>query len=353
MRMRKRAQANIITVVLIILIVIVAMIIVWNVIQPLIRRTSEDIGTTAFTTQLEIEDAKLWVTGGAQISVKRGAGKGNITSLKFVFEKDDGKTEVIERKKEDGYGMPYELETKTYDFNANEINEKIEKVSVMPMFGKVAGMEIAENEPSKSAVDSNSGLVSWWKFDGDARDSVGGNDGSLEGGAYVNEGGELVLDSVDDYVNYGNNVDFDFGSNDFTISSWIKTSKIASTIFSKGSAAGEGYIFHLDGAGRINLYTMTTAWDASTGSVILNDNNWHHVVVTKSGTTINIYNDANPDTSNIISGSDISGSNIHNALTGQVAAISWWVDGLIDNIMIFNKALTEEQINAIYNNQRK
>ena len=82
----RKAQSEIITTVLIILLVLAAIIIVWNVVKRTVVTGSEGIGTGAFTTQLEITEAKLWVTGGAEVKVHRGAGEGEITSLKFIFE---------------------------------------------------------------------------------------------------------------------------------------------------------------------------------------------------------------------------------------------------------------------------
>jgi len=85
MKKRVNAQANIISTVLIILIVIIAVVIVWNVIYPLITQSTSNIEAGTFTTRFDIEQADLYVTGDAQIRVKRETGKGDITELKFIF----------------------------------------------------------------------------------------------------------------------------------------------------------------------------------------------------------------------------------------------------------------------------
>jgi len=75
----KKAQSQIITIVLIILLVLAAVVIIWQVIQGTIERGSETIeGTTqCVTTRLSI------VSGGTDtdlvgVTVKRGAGSGDI-----------------------------------------------------------------------------------------------------------------------------------------------------------------------------------------------------------------------------------------------------------------------------------
>ncbi len=68
----KKSQANIITVVLLIMIALISVIIVWNVVRPLIKKSVSKIGTEAFTVSLEIKNVELFVDGGAKITVKRG-----------------------------------------------------------------------------------------------------------------------------------------------------------------------------------------------------------------------------------------------------------------------------------------
>ena len=140
--LNKRAQAQIITVVLIILLVLVAIIIVWNVVKPMIEESSEGIGTSAFMTNLEIEDVQLGGGVGAKVRVKRGSGEGDITALKFIFYDEDGESHIVEKTE----NLPNELETKVYEFTIDEIGSAggVEKVSVVPMFGSKAGIEVSE-----------------------------------------------------------------------------------------------------------------------------------------------------------------------------------------------------------------
>jgi len=238
----KKGQAQIITTVLIILLVIVAVIIVWNVVKPMIEESSENIGagTSAFSVQLEIEEVKLWVTGGAQVTVKRNAGEGEIEGLRFVFEKDDGETEIIEKSIANGDIIPDELETKVYDFDVNEINEKIEKVSIAPDIGGSLGIEVKESDSQIRKDDDGNriveeeipqeiiddlDIVAWWKFNGDFEDSFGDNHGDNMGTDADANTDVLVLDG-DDYVETGNNgpSSAEIAGNELTISAFVKPS---------------------------------------------------------------------------------------------------------------------------------
>ena len=67
--------------------------------------------------------------------------------------------------------------------------------------------------------------ISWWKFEGDANDETGTNNGTLTNGASTaynseRQGQVLVLDGLDDYVDVGN---FDIVGSGLTISAWFSS----------------------------------------------------------------------------------------------------------------------------------
>jgi len=166
-----RAQSGIITTVLIILLVLAAVVIVWNVIKGTVKEGAEEIGIEAFTASVKIEDAKIYISGDAGIKVKKESGAGNMTSLKFVFEQEDGKTSIIERKRADGYEIPDELETKTYNFSYNEIkpDKKITKISVIPMLNEKSGIENPADESKITEANDEgvyySNLIPNWQME--------------------------------------------------------------------------------------------------------------------------------------------------------------------------------------------
>jgi hypothetical protein len=68
------------------------------------------------------------------------------------------------------------------------------------------------------------GLVSWWQAEGNANDSVDGNNGTLNGGVTFTAGhpGQAFnFDGSTGYVSIGNPSNLQRGSGDFTIAAWV------------------------------------------------------------------------------------------------------------------------------------
>ncbi|MEK6873598.1 MAG: archaellin/type IV pilin N-terminal domain-containing protein [Nanoarchaeota archaeon] len=90
----KKAVSDVITTVLLILIVLAAIGIVWAVVSSFLNQGTQSIGGTAdcFSTQLSIESAtnsSVAITNQTIVRIKRIAGEGNITSLKFLLDGAD------------------------------------------------------------------------------------------------------------------------------------------------------------------------------------------------------------------------------------------------------------------------
>lgn len=81
-----------------------------------------------------------------------------------------------------------------------------------------------------------------------------------------------------------------FGSGDFTIESWVKTSNVHSyyALFDKYNGASSGWQIYANN-GYIGLYTDVDKGTATAGK--LNDGQWHHLAIVRSGTTVKAYVD--------------------------------------------------------------
>src|SRR5205823_1603761 len=93
----------------------------------------------------------------------------------------------------------------------------------------VGGSMAAPLAASASSLGSSAGTAlsgeHWWAFEGNARDMLGGLDGTLQSGATFAAsqlGKGLSLDGVDDYVDLGTTVG-NFSTSDFTVSLWAQT----------------------------------------------------------------------------------------------------------------------------------
>jgi len=281
-KMKKSAQANVITLVSIILISLVAIIIVWNIVNSFIKDSSSKIDIEQFKTNLRIEEVNLWESGGGQVRISR-MGSGKIDKLKLMFRLKDGSTEtkLIEQD------LPEEGDIKTYDFEYNNVEE----VSIAPILGSDIGIEVVESKPAKDSggervLETQDYLVSWWKFEGDASDSVGENHGQIFGDAdeLVNdvEKGDVIEFDGNDYVTVPDHDSLGMRAHDLSISLWYKYNVYSDgqTVLANKNVDGVdmGYGFYSSGGMNIKLGNGGGQSFCSITDTIDNIN-WHHLVV--------------------------------------------------------------------------
>ncbi len=208
-------------------------------------------------------------------------------------------------------------------------------------------------------AQSDAGLVAEWHFDEGSgnilKDSSGnGNDGTIYGATWTTgiSGKALSFDGVDDYVDLGNALNF--GTSDFSVEAWIKVEgdsiKSYQTIISDDYGPWTLYSFEVresDGHPFIVLRDNEKDGLVSEGSVSLRDNKLHHIVAVRDGTRAYLYvdgsfvdSDENENLGAIDSG--------HNDWIGYKPDNNGAFNGIIDEIRIYNRALSAEEIKAHY-----
>ena len=217
--------------------------------------------------------------------------------------------------------------------------------------------------PDLPITDPN--LMGWWKFDaGSGTTAVdwSGHDrhGTLRGDPqWVTgyEGGALQFDGSDDYVNIDGWTGI-LGSHPITVSAWINTTN---TVSARDSNAIVGWGRNTPGqkfAFGINDARLRTEHHGGNrqGNTNVADGQWQHVAVTvKEHSTISypevmLFLDgqddtipgADPDTYKITAGGDVS-------IGRRPASNDRYFDGIIDDVRIYDKALTQEEIGQIIN----
>lgn len=203
----------------------------------------------------------------------------------------------------------------------------------------------------------------WWTADGTARDRVGSDDGQLLNGVTYTSGFSRKAFHFD---GQGAEVDFDavggnFNRDPFTIAFAIKTtSQVSQAILEKRPVcnAASFWGFRMTG----NLWGAELDGDefgtdntGVPGAPIIADGEWHHVALVRDGTNNTIYVDgANPGTA--ISPNPVQLSNDAPMRAGMSACT--YVDGTnpyegdLDELMIFDQALTPPQINDLIDSLR-
>jgi len=152
--MEKKGLSMVITTLIMVLLVLVAIGIVWVVIKNMISESVDEVSLGKITIDLKIENVDI-KEGNIRINVKRNAGTGNLTGIKFIIS-DGTNIEVIEKNT-----SMKELGEKKFVFLSEEFEKidisNIEKVSIAPILKLESGKESVGNVIDSYEVRGSSG----------------------------------------------------------------------------------------------------------------------------------------------------------------------------------------------------
>ena len=211
-----------------------------------------------------------------------------------------------------------------------------------------------------------SNLVAWWAGDNNANDlSSNANHGTLQGAATYapgKVGNAFSFAANADYVSVPDHAALNAGTGDFSMDAWIRTTS-SSQMFVVSKTSGPsgstvGYYFQISGgffAYGLHDGTHNFAGGAIT-NVTLNDGQWHLLAATVqrgTPTTISLYVDGQF----IATGTATNTNNPTGSLTNTGPLLigqSQYITGLgfkgeIDELELFDRALTASEITALYN----
>jgi hypothetical protein len=199
-------------------------------------------------------------------------------------------------------------------------------------------------------------LVGWWKFDEGsgttANDSSGNeNHGTFNGDPqWVNGkfGKALKFDGGSDYLDVPDSDSLDINGDQLSIVAWIngESWSLAKHIVRKiaDEAASPIYVFRVQ-PDQVRAILSTSAGNTTIqGATVLPTNEWVHVALAYDGGEARIYVNGELDVSSNVSG-EITQSN--NELRIGLGDPAGYFHGTIDDVRIYNKALTQEGIQAI------
>lgn len=162
-----------------------------------------------------------------------------------------------------------------------------------------------------------------------------------------------------DYVSIGDTGALNFTSS-FTISAWIKTTQDLGTgnygaILGKGHLqVANGYGFFIDGddSDHVTFQVRNGSKIASLSSSTINDNQWHHIVGVRDhdNNTSYFYVDGNLIGSTLVALSSGYVSSKPFGIGGRNDNTwNYYYSGLIDDVKIYNTALTADEVKLDYN----
>jgi hypothetical protein len=183
------------------------------------------------------------------------------------------------------------------------------------------------------------------------------NNGKLENGPTFNSGngGSIVFDGGDDYVNLG--TIFNFTSENFSFSYWVNFNSLTTNqigqgpiVLYKGSFNNNGYYDQISTNGTVGIITNQTftIQVSSTASGTISINNWYNICYTRNGSSIRIY----------VNGEDrtqTAGTHINPQTSNNEFRIANYQNGLIlgnfrlANFLTYNRALSSAEVLQNYN----
>lgn len=184
-------------------------------------------------------------------------------------------------------------------------------------------------------------------------DLVGSNDGTLTNGPTYSSanGGSIVFDGVDDYVDCGANNLFS-GNTSFSLSGWlnVKTHSDYGLALYIGNASSKqsAWIGWCGAAQTGTSYTIGGGlFGVNLGSGVEENTGWHNVTLTYDTSSLNLYIDGSLTNSRSESGANISSSSIR--LGRSNTGTTYDYNGDSSSLSIYNKALTSTEILQNYN----
>jgi hypothetical protein len=162
-------------------------------------------------------------------------------------------------------------------------------------------------------------------------------------------------------ANFSNPTALDFGTTNWSVCAWIKTTQSGTgdankgSIFGKGGDSDNGIRYALGVGevteGRVSLTTDDNVTKVqATSTTTINNNVWHQVVGLRDGAALRLYvNGMLEATTTLPAGYNISGTSQHNAYAGTITnhstgSVYKFYQGLIDDVRVYNYALSNAEI---------
>lgn len=203
--------------------------------------------------------------------------------------------------------------------------------------------------------------IGWWPFDTDGSDlSSYQNDGTLQADAFItsSDNGKfdeaVSLDGTGDYVSAADKPSLDI-TGEITISARVKMSTLTGTswnaVLVKGNAGTSprnyGFAIYEDGTLQFSFYNG--GWKTSqTSSSYVSAGSWYHLTITFDESTDNVNFYVGGDLKETLTQTSTMVTNVNSLWIGGHTG-GQDVDGLVDETLILNRALSENEIMSLYN----
>ena len=201
-----------------------------------------------------------------------------------------------------------------------------------------------------AAVTPPSGVVGWWPGDGNTNDISGVNHGVLTGGATVTGGmvgqafsfngtGAVVNVAHDPTLNLSN----------FTLEAWVNPGRFTPSdwqpLITKEISPRPPSLWLYEDTVEVWIGSGNAVAGGNAGLAL---NSWNHVVATYDGSDVKIYIDGALDVSAPYVDTIPTNTNPFSFGAAFESGTGYFFQGLMDEVTIYNRALTLVEVNGIY-----
>ena len=251
---------------------------------------------------------------------------------------------------------------KQVDFKKNDVlfirmYTFVEEGDVVEWIPTMAGKRIPEC--ATWTADLNTDIISYWKLDNNIlTDSVGSNDGTNSGSTNIS--GKIIsarsFDGTNDYIT--TSVTSEIIYHDSTVSMWVYRKENGGAIFTQRYSLDGGVVFNVGVQnGKVNFWLRNNTGGGVrqlSGATTMNNDEWNFITTTLSGTNMSVWLNGVYDGSATYTGgtwnnadNQVIGGNAGSGDSGN--SVTEFFNGSVDEIGIWDRALTGAEITQLYN----
>jgi len=203
-----------------------------------------------------------------------------------------------------------------------------------------------------------SGLVSYWPLDdagatGVADVSGAGNDGSQTGTPGNASGlfgtSAYDFDGSDDAITVPHDESIEMSDEDaVTVSAWVKKDAMQSGWVAIAQKSDQSYNLQFENGNQPTFTIYDGDWNIVNSGVSLSNDQWHHIVGTYNGNEARIYVNGTLENTQTVTGTMANASGSPLGIGENLATGGRNLDGSIDELRLYDRALSDAEVQALY-----
>lgn len=217
------------------------------------------------------------------------------------------------------------------------------------------------NGISPASPDVIDGLVAWWKFNGNTNSSIGTSNGTISGDVTPTTGQNGQINSAYNFTTtcckYILTSAVPSLPSTMTLSAWVYPTALpaerAAIIVNSPPAGSSSYFLSLnsDGSAQTYWFGASSAGYHSSGASTVATNQWTLITAVWNGTQAKLYTNGVLRTT--VSSTSVGASSTSISIGAQNTDSSRQFVGRLDDLRIFNRALSDAEVTSLYTNGAK